>query len=277
MPKRQLPWPQNLIHDFHLPADTTPEAASQFISSLPISDRNKTFLHLRYKADQTFTQIATEHGMTPAGVRLAIIAAQEKYAKAASMATPAPMAVPTNPTPMEAEPTPAPVETIPEPRNEPTPVGSEARPLSLNLTAIRRFLGLTQEEFARPIIEDGEALINRLEVGLSRPSQDILRLICDAWDICKSYLLTGTGPMFEMDAPSRDHAAMLIRLLRKYLSVATFDQKGNQYWKEALVDDLSRLIDVKKLSSREMCQVIRLLYDHLDVEQFTGLLEGMGR
>jgi hypothetical protein len=83
--------------------------------------------------------------------------------------------------------------------------------------------------------------------------------------------------MFEMDAPSRDHAAMLIRLLRKYLSVATFDQKGNQYWKEALVDDLSRLIDVKKLSSREMCQVIRLLYDHLDVEQFTGLLEGMGR
>ena len=162
---------------------------------------------------------------------------------------------------------------LPEPRNEPTAVGSEARPLSLNLTAIRRFLGLTQEEFARPIIEDGEALINRLEVGLSRPSQDILRLICDAWDICKSYLLTGTGPMFEMDAPSRDHAAMLIRLLRKYLSVATFDQKGNQYWKEALVDDLSRLIDVKKLSSREMCQVIRLLYDHLDVEQFGVLLE----
>jgi len=274
MPKRQLPWPQNLINDFHLPADTSPEAAGQFLASLPASDRNRAFLRLRYQADRTFTEIAAEYGMTPAGVRLAIIAAQEKYAKTAATATPAPAAATAKPAPVEAVTSPA--EAPDEPVSEPA-AGGEARPLSLNLTAIRRFLGLTQEEFARPIIEDGEALINRLEVGLSRPSQEILRMICDAWDICKTYLLTGNGPMFEMDAPSRDHGAMLIRLLRKYLSVATFDRKGNQYWKESLVDDLSRLIDVRKLSSREMCQVIRLVYDHLDVEQFTELLEGMGR
>lgn len=274
MPKRQLPWPQNLIHDFHLPADTTPESAGQFLSALPVSDRNKAFLRLRYQADRTFTEIAAEHGMTPAGVRLAIIAMQEKYAETAATTTPVPAAVPAKPATLQAVPMPA--EALPEPRNEPA-VEGEIRPLSLNLTAIRRFLGLTQEEFARPIIEDGESLIDRLEVGLSRPSQEILRMICDAWDISKAYLLTGTGPMFEMDVPSRDHAAMLIRLLRKYLSVATFDRKGNQYWKKTLVDDLSRLIDIRKLSSREMCQVIRLVYDHLDVEQFTELLEGMGR
>jgi len=44
-----------------------------------------------------------------------------------------------------------------------------------------------------------------------------------------------------------------------------------------LVDDLKRLIDVGKLNGREMCRVVRVLYDYVDVEQFAELLERMGR
>ena len=69
----------------------------------------------------------------------------------------------------------------------------------------------------------------------------------------------------------------LTTLLKTYLSVATFDRKGQQYWKGSLVDDLRRLIDVGKLDGREMCRVIRVLYDYVDVEQFGELLERMGR
>jgi hypothetical protein len=44
-----------------------------------------------------------------------------------------------------------------------------------------------------------------------------------------------------------------------------------------MVDDLERLIDVGKLNGREMCRVIRVLYDYLDVEQFEVMLKRMGR
>jgi len=87
------------------------------------------------------------------------------------------------------------------------------------------------------------------------------------------YLLTGRGEMFEL----QPYCDGLVTLLKKYLAVATFDRKGQQYWRGALVDDLERLIDVGKLNGREMCRVVRTLYDYLDVEQFAELLERMGR
>ena len=149
-----------------------------------------------------------------------------------------------------------------------------SRPLSINLAAIRRFLGLTVEEFARPIpIEDGKSLITRLETGFSRASATILDLLCEAWEINRKYLITGQGEMFEL----QPYCDGLVSLLKKYLAVATFDRKGKQYWKAALVDDLGRLIDVRKLNGREMCRVVRTLYDYLDVEQFAELLERMGK
>jgi transcriptional regulator with XRE-family HTH domain len=140
---------------------------------------------------------------------------------------------------------------------------------------VRRTLNLTLEEFARPLpIEDGESLITRLETGFSRASAEIVQLICDAWGISKSYLLAGQGEMFEAKG---DYCSVLTTLLKTYLSVATFDRKGQQYWKGCLVDDLRRLIDVGKLNGREMCRVVRTLYDYLDVEQFGELLERMGK
>ena len=176
-------------------------------------------------------------------------------------------------TPSPAVSTPHPAVSTPHPADN-NATKESSRPLSINLAAIRRFLGLTPEEFARPLpIEDGESLITRLETGFSKASASVLDLICEAWGISRPYLLTGRGEMFEL----QPYCSALTTLLKTYLSVATFDRQGQQYWKRSLVDDLERLIDVRKLNGREMCQVVRTLYDYLDVEQFGELLERMGR
>ena len=84
MPKRPnyRPWPENIAYDFGLSA-ISPTDAEAFIASLPTTERNKAFLLLRYRGDKTYAEIAAIHGMTPAGVRLAIIAMQEKLGGAA--------------------------------------------------------------------------------------------------------------------------------------------------------------------------------------------------
>ena len=271
MPKRpnNRPWPENLAYDFNLPA-ISPTDAEGFIDSLATTDRNKEFLRLRYRNGKTYTEIAAAHGMTHAGVRLAIIAMQEKFrGEAASAAAPSPAAT----TPPPAVTTPPPAVSTPHPADN-NATKESSRPLSINLAAIRRFLGLTPEEFARPIpIEDGKSLITRLETGFSRASAEVLDMICEAWGISRLYLLTGRGEMFDL----QPYCSALTTLLKKYLAVATFNHKGQKYWKAALVDDLGRLIDVRKLNGREMCRVVRTLYDYLDVEQFGELLERMGK
>lgn len=155
------------------------------------------------------------------------------------------------------------------------------RPLSQNLAAIRRTLNLTTEEFARPILEgsDGAALITRLESGYSRPSDDVADMIVTPWTICRDYLYTGNGPMFEHNATTNPakHVIMLERLLRTYLNVATFDREGNQYWKGSLVDDLMKLIEVEELDGCGVSRVVRLIYDYLDADQFVELLDRFGR
>jgi len=284
MPKHSnnRPWPENLAFDFELPM-LSPAAAEAFISTLPTTERNKEFLRLRYRDGKTYKEIAAIHGMTPAGVRLAIIAMQEKFGGSAisTQVTAVENVVPQS----AAMQPPASANTPPlvpaAPAGAPPLVGDDAakeaqtsRPLSINLATVRRFLGLTVEEFARPLpIEDGESLITRLETGFSKASASVLDLICDAWGINRKYLLAGQGEMFEL----QPYCDGLVTLLKKYLAVATFDRKGQQYWKGSLVDDLERLIDVGKLNGREMCRVIRVLYDYVDVEQFAELLERMGK
>ena len=292
MPKRpnNRPWPQNLFYDFGLSA-ISPADVEAFIAGLATSERNRTFLRLRYREGKTYKEIATAHDMTPAGVRLAIIAMQEKFGgsavstqvtavenvvpQSASTPTPAAATPPTVPTAPQLPTVPAAPPPLTVPAAPPLPAKDErsARPLSINLATVRRTLNLTPEEFARPLpIEDGESLITRLETGFSRPAPAVLDLICDAWGINRKYLLIGRGEMFEL----QPYCDGLVSLLKKYLSVATFDRKGQQYWKGSLVDDLRRLIDVGKLDGREMCRVVRVLYDYLDVEQFGELLERMG-
>ena len=85
--------------------------------------------------------------------------------------------------------------------------------------------------------------------------------------------------MFEKDDTDNPekYTILLIRLLKTYLSVATFNKRGAQYWKGSLVDDLARLIVVRKLDGRNMSRIVRLLFDYLDVDQFAEFLERMGR
>ena len=202
-------------------------------------------------------------------------------AMAVSMYTSEPIAIVENVSLPESSP--APTSTLPSTSTLPPPAPVEPSslraPLSQNLLSIRRLLNLTPEEFARPIIEDGEGLINRLEAGFSRPSVEISNMICDTWGICSDFLFKGTGSMFLKDdtESTEKYVILLIKLLKTYLSVATFDRKGKQYWKGSLVDDLTRLIDVAKLNGRGMSRVVRVLYDHLDVDQFADLLERFGR
>jgi len=82
--------------------------------------------------------------------------------------------------------------------------------------------------------------------------------------------------MFLMDKPGQNYCQGLVTLLRQYLKVATFDRRGNHYWKGSLVNDLMRLIDATRLTGSEAAQVIRVMYDYLDAEQFEDLLERMG-
>ena len=290
LPPNNRPWPENMAFDFDL-LSLSPADAEAFVSSLPTSERNRQFLFLRYRDGRTYNEIADEYGLTSTGIRLAVKAMWEKFG--GSIATPAAPASPSMPTPTVTDlapqsaaatlvSTPATPATSPSPpppvANVAPPVRNEcttARPLSLNLANVRRFLNLTPEEFTRPMhIDSGESLITRLETGFSRPSGEILDLICEAWGISRSYLLTGTGEMFE---ESRDYCSSLVRLLQRYLAVATFDRNGNQHWKGSLVDDLGRIIDVGRLTGAEMCRVVRVLYDYVDVDAFEALLDRMGR
>lgn len=278
LPPNNRPWPHNLLYDFNLPETVSPAEAEAFIDGLPTSDRNKAFLRLRYREGRTYHEIADEYKLTATGVRLAVKAMWEKFSP--DPAAPAPSATlvtAVDDVAPQSEDTQsiasASVEDAAPPAKDEQ--SSAARPLSINLSALRRFLGLTAEEFARRIhIENGEALITRLETGFSRPSATVLDLICDAWGVSRAYLLTGQGDMFEIE---RDYCTSLVRLLKAYLSVATFDRKGKQYWKGSLVDDLGRLINTSKLDAPGMCRVVRVLYDYVDVEQFEALLERMGR
>ena len=291
MPKHSnnRPWPDNLRYDFNLPPTISSSDAEVFIYTLPTTERNRAFLLLRYRDGKTYKEIAAIHDMTPAGVRLTIIAMQEKFGGEAASASALPAGAPAStasPVPATPSVAPLPVPTVATPPTVPAAptvalphVGNNStkessRPLSINLAAIRRFLGLTPEEFAQPLpIEDGESLITRLETGFSKASATILDLLCEAWEINRKYLITGQGEMFEL----QPYCDGLVSLLKKYLAVATFDGKGQQYWKGSLVDDLGQLIDVGKLNGREMCRVIRVLYDYLDVEQFEVMLKRMGR
>ena len=88
-PSNSMPWPENLIYDFHLPPATSPEAAEEFISSLPTSDKNKEFLRLRYRDGQSYNDIAPQYGISAGGVRQAVKYVIGRYI---ASATPSPSA-----------------------------------------------------------------------------------------------------------------------------------------------------------------------------------------
>ena len=102
-PSKTMPWPENLIYDFHLSPDTTSEAAEAFINGLATSKRNKAFLRLRYFEGKAYSEIGAQYGITPTGVRLAIKGLWEKHGGVTAPATAVPAADDTAPAVPAAE------------------------------------------------------------------------------------------------------------------------------------------------------------------------------
>ena len=137
LPPNNRPWPENMAFDFSLSPTITPTGAEEFIGGLATTERNRQFLLLRYKAGRTYNEIADEYGMTSTGVRLAVKTMWEKFSVAPAAPAPPAVSTPTvhDLTPQSA----AKLPTAPAP-----PMMGEsttARPLSLNLASVRRFLG----------------------------------------------------------------------------------------------------------------------------------------
>lgn len=82
LPSNNMPWPENLIFDFSLPEDTSPEAAEAFIDSIETSDRNHQFLRLRYLEGKQYKEISGAFVITPSAVRMAMKYLREKYVAA---------------------------------------------------------------------------------------------------------------------------------------------------------------------------------------------------
>ena len=82
LPSNNMPWPENLIFDFSLPAETSPAEAEAFISSIETSDRNHQLLRLRYMEGKQYKEISEAFGITPSAVRMAVKYMREKHSSA---------------------------------------------------------------------------------------------------------------------------------------------------------------------------------------------------
>lgn len=60
---------------------------------------------------------------------------------------------------------------------------------------IRTYLGLTQQEFADKLGISHES-VGAYEIGRNEPTDDVISLICRAFDINEEWLRTGKGDMF---------------------------------------------------------------------------------
>ena len=65
---------------------------------------------------------------------------------------------------------------------------------------LRKELGLSQAEFAKAIGISFTA-VSKLEVGTNTPSEQTIKLICQAYHVSYIWLTTGEGPMLEPESP----------------------------------------------------------------------------
>ena len=87
-----------------------------------------------------------------------------------------------------------------------------------NITALRTFLGLSQEEFAFSISRSS-GFIGNLDTGRSNASQETIDRICSVYGANEEWLKTGTGPMFvpgrEQNPVDKDNIGKRIKEIRK--------------------------------------------------------------
>lgn len=100
------------------------------------------------------------------------------------------------------------------------------------LKKLRKELALTQQEFAdRLKISRGN--IATYEVGKSVPSDSVINLICNTFNVNENWLRTGNGTMFNELSRDEEIAEFL----------ATVQLGGNKTFKHRFVTALSRLND----------------------------------
>lgn len=87
------------------------------------------------------------------------------------------------------------------------------------IKAIRKALGLTQEEFAARIGVKRGAIAN-YEIGRNEPVDAVLSLICREYSVSETWLRTGAGEMFTY-AEKNDRLADLVARLGRPKAEAT--------------------------------------------------------
>ena len=124
-----MPWPENLIFDFSLPAETSPAEAESFISSIETSDRNRAFLRLRYLEGKQYKEIGATYGITPSAVRMALKYLREKHSSALQLGPSAAAATLQDVTENADEPIPITEHPVPEDEPVPKPVPATDPPM----------------------------------------------------------------------------------------------------------------------------------------------------
>ncbi len=129
LPSNNMPWPENLIFDFSLPAETSPAEAESFISSIETSDRNRAFLRLRYLEGKQYKEIGATYGITPSAVRMALKYLREKHSSALQLGPSAAAATLQDVTENADEPIPITEHPVPEDEPVPKPVPATDPPM----------------------------------------------------------------------------------------------------------------------------------------------------
>lgn len=67
------------------------------------------------------------------------------------------------------------------------------------LKELRKYLGLSREDFAKKLGLKSRGKIENIELGRTNPDEDFLKLICNTYNVFYDWLVNGTGSMFRDD------------------------------------------------------------------------------
>lgn len=74
-------------------------------------------------------------------------------------------------------------------------------PIGERIKEIRKALEMTQKDFGARVGITPSA-ITKIELGVSNPSERLLRLICHEFNVSESWLVEGVGDMFRSESPA---------------------------------------------------------------------------
>lgn len=103
------------------------------------------------------------------------------------------------------------------------------------LKELRKYLGLSREDFAKRLGLKSRGKIENIELGRTNPDEDFLKLICNTYNVSYDWLVNGTGSMFRDD--DSDAQAIVDSLMtgdndfaKKIL--VKFAKLSDEHWKQ---------------------------------------------